>query len=275
MIKNNSDSAPAHRECFLNSSNSENVSKRYKIIVAYDGTDYFGWQEQQFCVSVAKTLQDTFARVFNREIKIHGASRTDAGVHALGQVASFTVDLDIEPEIMLHAWSNVLTPSIVIKSLEVVPNDYNVYANVLNKTYWYHFSLERPLPFNTRFAWHFRYNVDIEKLQKCLEVFVGTHDFRSFSTGDDRGTDTIRSIDKVSVEYAPDYQAYRISITGPKFLKYMVRRVVGACIEVASRKHLDVEVLKKVLEAKNPEHTLPNAPAKGLVLYKIEYGDLD
>jgi len=245
--------------------------KRYKMTVAYDGTDYFGWQVQQGCASVAQTLQDSFARVFNKTIKLYAASRTDAGVHALGQTAVFSVDIDITTADMIRAWTNVLPPAIVIRSIEVVAPDCNVHQNIITKTYWYHFFTMRPLPFTQRYGWYYRHTVDMAKLQQCLEVFVGTHDFRSFSTGDDRGTDTIRRIDKVGVEFVPEYNVYRITISGPKFLKYMIRRIVGACIEVASRKNLDVAVLRQVLDAKNPEHILPNAPAKGLVLYQIEY----
>ncbi|MDR3550371.1 MAG: tRNA pseudouridine(38-40) synthase TruA [Candidatus Babeliales bacterium] len=268
MLKNDSINS-----VFSLHANEKNTQKRYHIIVAYDGTDYFGWQVQKDCPSVAQTLQGAFARVFNKKITLFAASRTDAGVHALGQSAVFSTDLELDTATMLRAWSNILTPSIVIRSLQEVAIDYNVHQHVVTKTYWYHFFTSRPLPFTQRYGWNYRHTVDLEKLQQCLEVFLGTHDFRSFSTGDDRGEDTIRTIDNVSVEFVPEYNAYRISISGPKFLKYMVRRIVGACIEVASRTNLEVNLLKTVLDAKNPEHLLPNAPAKGLVLYHIEYKD--
>jgi len=258
----------------LNHESQKNTLKKYKIIIAYDGTDYFGWQVQtSVCPSVAQTMQDAFARVFNKKITLYAASRTDAGVHAIGQAAVFATDLDLNMHTLVRAWSNILTPAIVIRSIEPVVLNYNIHQHVITKTYWYHFFTSRPLPFTARYGWNYRHTVDVEKLQKCLEVFLGTHDFRSFSTGDDRGEDTIRRIDKVSVEFVPEYNAYRIAISGPKFLKYMVRRIVGACIEVASRTNLDVSLLKEVLDKKNPEHLLPNAPAHGLVLYQIEYND--
>ncbi|MCX5922898.1 MAG: tRNA pseudouridine(38-40) synthase TruA [Candidatus Dependentiae bacterium] len=243
----------------------------YKIIIAYDGTDYFGWQRQKDRPSIAQTLQDVFYTVFNKSIVLRGVSRTDAGVHALGQVAIFSVVMNIDPKVMIHAWNNRLSAEIVIRSIERIPSDFSLHGNVVTKTYWYHFFLERPLPTTQRFGWFFRYPVDLEKLQQCLNVFLGTHDFRSFCSGDERGDDTIRRIDAVSIEYVEKYNAYRIAIVGPKFLRYMIRRMSGACIEVASRKDLDVGLLKQVLEAKNPEHLLPNAPAKGLVLYEVEY----
>ena len=94
--------------------------QKYKIIIAYDGTDYFGWQDQKERPSIAGTLQATFKKVFNRDIKMHDVSRTDAGVHAMGQVGSFSTDLGIDCDIMLHAWNNVLPDDIVIQLLQKV-----------------------------------------------------------------------------------------------------------------------------------------------------------
>lgn len=239
------------------------------MVIAYDGTDYFGWQVQNGVPSVAQTLQDTFYEVFNRRISILGASRTDGGVHALGQTATFTTDLIITPEKMKHAWTNVLSSDIVIRSLCEVPQEYNLHNAVNSKTYFYHFFLQRPLPTLQRYGWFYRFPIDLAKMQRCLNIFVGTHDFRSFCTGTDMGEDTVRRIDAAELEYLSRYKAYRVAITGPKFMRYMIRRIVGACLEVASRSTLSEHDILKILQAKNPQHTLPNAPAKGLMLYKI------
>lgn len=248
------------------------MKRQFKIIVAYDGTDYHGWQVQKGPSSIAKVLQDVFLKVFNRKISFRVASRTDAGVHANGQVATFSVDLAIDPNIMMRAWNNLLPQAIVIQSITQVPLGYNPHQNVIGKTYWYHVFTKRPLPFFARFGWHYHYSFNPEKLLRCLRIFLGTHDFRSFSTGDDRGDDTIRTINEVAVTFIPEINAYRIAITGPKFLHYMVRRMVGACLHVARNDiSLQENFIKEVLEAKNPEHILPNAPAQGLTLYTIEY----
>lgn len=243
---------------------------KYKIIVSYDGTDYLGWQAQAQGKTVTNVLQDTFKRVFNQEIHIAGASRTDAGVHALGQVAAFNTDLAIDAQDLLNAWQNALPESILIKEIAHVPSEWNPRHNVKQKTYIYHFFQERPLPFTARYGWYYRYPVDIEKLKKCLAIFVGTHDFRSFCTGDDMDS-TVRTIDEVSVEFIKELNAYRIRIQGPGFLRYMIRRIVGACLEVASRDTMSPDDLKRVLEQKNPLQTLPTAPAQGLCLLNIEY----
>ena len=244
--------------------------QKYKITVAYDGTDYFGWQQQKDLPTIAQTLQDTFRSVFGKKISLFGVSRTDAGVHAVGQVAQFSVDMNIDAQKMLFAWNNVLPPSIVVKHVEPVASSFHLHCAIQEKIYHYHFFLERPLPHVQRYGWYFYYPVDIEKLKKALAVFEGTHDFRSFCTGDER-EDTVRTINHTSVEFIKRFGYYRIAIHGEKFLRYMVRRIVGACLEVASRPFLTIECLKEALQKKDPQQTLPNAPAKGLVLSEIVY----
>lgn len=245
---------------------------RYRIIVAYDGTDFFGWQEQKEFVSVASALKQSFLKTFNRSIKITGASRTDAGVHALGQVAAFSTDLIISPYHMQRAWNHSLPASVSIQELAIVSDDYSPQHDVVQKTYKYTLFTKRPLPFEERYGWYYRWDLDVEKLARGLQVFVGTHDFRSFCTGDDfaEHKGTIRTIDSIDVIQKNDY-TYEIVVKGPGFLRYMIRRIVGACIEVAANEKLDRIDLQKALQACNPAQTLPNAPAKGLMLCLIEY----
>lgn len=243
---------------------------KYKIIVAYDGTEYAGWQVQADQKTVAGTLQDTFKEVFNQEIIIAGASRTDAGVHALGQTAIFSTSLVLDAQQLLFAWQNILPESIAITSIKKVPLDWNPRHAVKQKIYRYHFFQKRPTPFIARYGWHYPYPVNLKKLQQALDIFVGTHDFRSFCTGHEH-KNTVRTIDAINVIYVSRLQAYRITVKGPGFLRYMIRRMVGACLEVASRDTILLDDIKRVLAQKNPLHTLPTAPAKGLLLYKILY----
>ena len=131
--------------------------KKYKILVAYDGTDFYGWQVQAGHPTIAGVLQDRFKDVFGKEIVIAGASRTDAGVHALGQTAAFTIDLNIAPQDLLNAWQNILPESILLRSIDEVPLDWNPRHNVKQKTYYYHFFQERPLPMGSRYGYYYRY----------------------------------------------------------------------------------------------------------------------
>lgn len=250
-------------------------SSKYKLVISYDGTNYCGWQVQQTQRSIAQTMQDIFADVFDGSIKLTGASRTDAGVHALGQVATFSTDLEIHPRKMLFGWNNKLPRDIRILELQEVAAHFHPYRAKTQKTYWYHFFTQPPLPFVARYGWHVHQAVDLEKLQQCLKIFVGTHDFKAFATcGDSVVKTTIRTIDSISLEYIPEWQVYRIIVVGPGFLQHMIRRIVGACITAATKKRLSVEYLCDVLTNNNSHAVLPTAPARGLMLYKVEYKEI-
>jgi len=242
----------------------------YKIVVAYDGTAYRGWQEQNNATTVSGTLTKAFRDVFFQEARILGASRTDAGVHALGQVAIVRCSIDIDPENLVRAWSKAIPMDISIRSIQKLEKLVHPHDGVVQKTYAYYLFFKRPLPLYERFGWFVYKPLDLEILEKALNIFLGQHDFRSFCTGDDL-EDTVRRVDSVNVSYVSSWNAYRIEIKGKSFLRYMIRRIVGACVAVATSSDLELEDIKKVLAQKNPCHTLPNAPAKGLILEQIAY----
>jgi tRNA pseudouridine38-40 synthase len=252
----------------------------YSITVSYDGTDYYGWQIQPDRLTVNQVLVDAFKSVFNRAIKITGASRTDAGVHALGQVASFETDLILDPATLKRAWNGALPPSVFIRSVRLSESLFNPRFNVEQKTYYYHFSSKRLLPIAARYCMHVRMAINYEKLNKALAVFVGTHDFRSFCTAEEQGSQeqgsqeqgsTVRRIDSITLSYLSQFRCYRITVKGPGFLKYMLRRIIGACIEVATLPDLSPEDLVQALAEKNPHQQFTKAPAHGLMLAAIRY----
>ncbi len=242
--------------------------QQYKIIIAYDGTAYHGWQLQPEAPTVVGMLERRFNDVFKKNIKIIGASRTDAGVHALGQVACFSLDSPIPSAKMLWAWNNALPQDILIRSCEEVA-DFHPQRHVSDKTYYYHLFKERPLPFLARYGFHSG-PFDDEKLAEAAQIFTGTHDFRSFCTGYER-ENTVRTVHAISVRYLSRYRVYRIEVRGPGFLRYMIRRIVGACLDVASAKHKPLEVLEAALAERNPHQHLFVVPAQGLMLYHIDY----
>jgi tRNA pseudouridine38-40 synthase len=245
----------------------------YKTTIAYDGTDYCGWQMQPDCPTVTQILQSTFYKVFGTKATIVGASRTDAGVHALGQVAVCRTELDLDPQKIMWAWNNRLRSDVMIRSCERVDNSFHPQRSVLQKTYVYHFSCTRPLPHKARYCWYVRRKIDVEKLKECLNIFVGTHNFRSFCTGDDMGDDTVRTVDSIDICYSEKEDIYSIEVKGKSFLRYMIRRMVGASLYVASHTYLPVDYIRTVLQACNPEHQLPTAPALGLFLNSIRYNE--
>jgi len=242
----------------------------YKLIISYDGTNYQGWQQQPVVPTVSNIMIKAFNNAFHYDLTLLGASRTDAGVHSLGQTALVKTELNLEPNILKNSWNKILPSDIVITHLQKVDETFHPMVKVKEKTYYYDFFVERPLPFNQRYGLFFYWKLDIEKLKKCLNLFVGTHDFRSFCSGDEMKT-TVRTINEINLQYMENLNIYRITFKGKSFLKYMIRRIVGACLEVASRKNISVDYLVEVLNEKDPNQTLLNAPPKGLTLYKIDY----
>lgn len=243
---------------------------KLRIVVAYDGTDFAGWQTQPNQRGVANLLQNRFHAVFKERIKLIGSSRTDAGVHALGQVAIFQTTLNLDLERIKEVWNNALPSSIVIRSIDHCPDDFHPRYDVTQKTYHYHFFDLRPLPFVQRYGFFFQERVDFEKLKNALAIFEGTHDFRSFCTGDETES-TIRTIDEICLEFNQSLNAHRIVFKGKGFLRYLIRRIVGACLYVSSKKELDITMLQRALDEKNSNQPLPKAEAQGLMLVQIDY----
>lgn len=243
----------------------------YRIIISYDGTNYHGWQSQEGLPTVAQTMQDSFMAVFGFPIQLYAASRTDAGVHARAQVATFKSALNIDLASMKFAWNNRLPQDIHIRSIKVVGDDYSPHANIIYKKYRYYLFTQRPSPYMARYGWHISSLCTLEKLQEALTIFVGTHDFRAFSKGDERGDDTIRTIDSIEIVKLTKIPGYKITVKGPKFLRHMIRRIVGATVAYALRGTITTDYLHSILMQKTTCPMLPTAPAHGLVLYKIRY----
>lgn len=244
----------------------------YKLRIAYDGTEYHGWQSQRDVVTtVAGVLERSFKYAFHVPLSLVGASRTDAGVHAYDQVARCTTVLDMSPDRLLELWNRTLPSNVVIREMLISPEGFHPQHNVLTKIYWYHLFVQRPLPFLERYGWYVGNSpLDLDKLASCLKTVVGTHDFRSFCTGNEL-LDTVRTVSNISIIPLDKFRAYRIAIEGPSFLYRMVRRIVGSAVYVASHKHLSVADYQQVFTALNPLHNLPTAPAHGLLLRKIRY----
>lgn len=245
---------------------------RYQCIIAYDGTDYDGWQIQPDRHTIEQVLAHTFEKTFAYPIKIRGASRTDAGVHALGQVALIETPLEIAPEQLCAAWNNVLPMDIRVRRVNRASDTFNPRV-ACKKTYFYHFFTRSPLPIVQRYGWFMRYPVDMEKLQQSLAFLQGTHDFKSFCTGDNHGNSTIRTIDHVSLEYIKRYKIFRIAWRAPRFMRHMIRRMVGTVMNVAMRPNMQPADVQVILQAHDPQQAIFTAPAQGLMLYKICYAD--
>ncbi len=247
-----------------------NNMKQYKLVIAYDGTDYSGWIQQPNRASVVQTLQVAFARVFKKKIVLLGASKTDAGVHALGQVAVFKADIAVDAEKMRWAWNNALPSSIVIRSL-VSDEQFHPHVNVKYKIYYYHFFVDRPLPFIARYGYYMAHQFDWQRFEQALQCFVGTHDFYAFYTGSEPNKNTVRTIERIKLEFIKRYSVYRVVIAGERFLRHMVRRMVGAAFTVVSDGSVSHDDIRMALQRRSVNCKLTTAPANGLMLYKIIY----
>ncbi len=248
----------------------------YKITIAYKGTDLVGWQRQPHGRSVEQIVRNSFYQAFfQHPIKLYAASRTDAGVHALGQVIYVHMHIDIPSEKLVWIWNNTLPFFITIRSAQKVDTFFNPHKNVLDKTYWYHISLSRPLPFVAPYVWHVKEPLSIKKLDLVLQQFLGTHDFKPFSSAQDSRESTIRTIQSISLSYIRRYNVYRVTVVGEKFLRHMIRRMVGACVSVATHESLSASYIQDIFSKQKPCPLLMNAPSQGLMLYKIRYKDVN
>ena len=248
--------------------------QKFKIVVAYDGTDLHGWQVQPRHETVVSCLQNTFRKVFGHSITIMGASRTDSGVHALGQVAMFSSDISLDEDTILHAWNNRLPKSVVIRKIQRAPAQFYPLCGVLQKTYYYHLFLKNPLPFVARYGWFYRFidRVNWDKFYQCLQIYVGEHDFAAFCKVEDEKS-TTRIIDSIKMRKFSRFGVVQIEIKGKSFLRFQIRRMIGYALDVARRSDLSVEYLQGVLNSRDPRQTLLRAGGSGLCLKRVTYHD--
>jgi len=248
--------------------------QKFKIVISYDGTSYQGWQSQPHKKTVADCLGQAFHKVFGQPIALLGASRTDSGVHALRQVATFKTDLNLENlNQIMRGWNNILPADILIRSIEKVPDSFNPLLNVSQKIYYYNIFLSCPLPFFVRYGWFYDFigDVDWKKFEKAVQLFIGKHDFRSFCKVEDDDRSTIRTIDNISIKKFSGWDMIQITIKGKSFLHFQIRRMVGYALDVSRRDDLSLDYLLSILDNPSPFQTLTRAEARGLFLCRIIY----
>lgn len=248
------------------------MTMRYKLLLAYDGYDFEGWQSQLHHNTICDTLQDRFKKVFNESIVLLGSSRTDSQVHARGQVAAFNTTLAIEPTRLHKAWSNSLPPSIMIRSLQACPPDFHPQFNVHSKIYTYCLFLERPLPFIARYGWFypFIHEVDLDFFIQTLQLFKGTHDFRSFCKLETE-RNTVRTIYSIKAKQYAHHKTVLIQIHGSSFLHFQIRRMIGCALDCSRRSKQDRLYIKQLLEKPGVYDRMIKAEPQGLCLQKIIY----
>ena len=241
-----------------------------KLIVSYDGTDYCGWQVQDHGVSVQQTLEDAVEKISGERVRVTGSGRTDAGVHAQGQVAHFTLSSDnVPPEKFYLALNTVLPNSVKVLSSERAEDGFNARRDAKTKTYRYSFYLSKTIkPLLDRYATQLYLDVDIEKMKDCATLLVGEHDFRGFCSSQTEVKTTVRTI--YSLEIDKQGEMLNFTITGSGFLYNMVRIIVGTLIEVGAGR-IEKQAIEKMLLTGERSLGGKTYPAKGLCLLKVDY----
>ncbi|MBD5088102.1 MAG: tRNA pseudouridine(38-40) synthase TruA [Clostridiales bacterium] len=247
--------------------------KRIKLEVAYDGTNYHGWQIQPRAITIEGVLNKHLSELLMEDINIIGASRTDAGVHAYGNVAVFDTSSRIPSEKIGLALNTRLPEDIRIQSSKEVPGDFHPRHCDSVKTYEYHIlNTDIPIPTERLYSYFFYRNLDIKKMQEAAGYLVGEHDFKSFCSAKTQVTETVRTIYQLDV--FREGNLVKIRISGSGFLYNMVRIIAGTLLQVGIG-YYQPEAVKIMLEKKDRTVAGPCAPAKGLRLVNIYYPDLE
>lgn len=243
---------------------------RVKLVVAYDGTDYCGWQVQPNGITVEEVLNRELSRLLKEEITVTGASRTDSGVHSLGNVAVFDTDTRMPAEKISYAINQRLPEDIVVQDSCEVPEDFHPRFAASQKTYEYKILNRKfPMPTLRRDTLFYCHPLDEGRMRQGAQFLVGTHDFTSFSSVKAQTNTFVRTVYELTVERTED-DIIHIRITGNRFLYNMVRIIAGTLLLVGAGK-LEPEDVGRILAAKDRGAAGPTAPAHGLTMIGITY----
>jgi tRNA pseudouridine38-40 synthase len=246
--------------------------RRIKILVSYDGTDYHGWQVQPGLPTIQGVLEQVIAQIEGRSVQVAGSGRTDAGVHAIGQVAAFSIENPIPVDNLRRAVNRLLPRDIRVLSAEEAVLDFHPRFQAKRKTYEYRiFRGEICSPFERRYVCHHPYPLAIEEMLAAAPLLEGQHDFTAFAASDDRDElelSKVRAIFCSRLTLEGDRLIYRV--TGSGFLKHMVRNIVGVLLEIG-KGNLDRAGFLARLEPGCAIPAGPTAPARGLFLESVEY----
>jgi tRNA pseudouridine38-40 synthase len=247
--------------------------RNLKLVLSYDGTEFSGWQVQPGSATLQGALALAIGRVTGENILPQGSGRTDAGVHALGQVASFGTQSPIPPENLVIALNDILPGAIRVLEATEVPGEFHARKSARSKTYRYRMYRGAICsPFITRSVWHYPYPLDEDQMQEVAGMIVGERDFTSFAAVDsERGREemsNVRQIFSSSWERQSDEFVY--TVHGNGFLHHMVRNLVGTFV-LAGKGALKASDLTRILEARSRSAAGATAPASGLCLVNVEY----
>jgi tRNA pseudouridine38-40 synthase len=240
-----------------------------KLTIEYDGTNYCGWQIQPNGPTIQEELEKAATKRLGRPVRMAAAGRTDAGVHALGQVVCFRLEEDVEAEDVRRALDALTPDDIVVREAEKVGDDFDPRRSARRRTYVYQiWNRATPQIVMRRFAWLVRKPLDLDAMQEAAALLVGERDFSSFQAADCDAVNPVRRVDHSGFTRDGALLTYRVSATA--FLRHMVRNIVGTLVEVG-RGERSVREFARLIEARDRTLAGPTAPAKGLFLVSVEY----
>lgn len=243
--------------------------RNLKLTIAYDGTNYHGFQRQINAITVQEVLENRLKKLFSHPLKILIAARTDTGVHAYGQVISFQTDSSIPVDRICMASLRYLPEDIVVVKAEEVPLSFNARRSAIGKIYRYRLlNSFLPNPLEKNYSWHYHKDLDVEKMNEAMKKIVGTYDFSSFRAAGGAPMSPIRTI--FSAECKKKDEIIEFEFFGSGFLYHMVRNLVGTIVDVG-RNRFSLDDFQEILEAKDRKRAGRTAPAQGLYLISVKY----
>ncbi len=249
---------------------SDRGERNIRLTIAYDGTGYFGWQRQSNKPTIQGTIEDKIELMVRRPVSLIGAGRTDAGVHALHQVANFRVCSRITPSVFLKALNSLLPDDIIIKAAGYAPLDFHARYDAKSKVYEYRiYNDTLQSPFLRHYAWHIRQSLDLEAMERCLEAIEGAHDFSYFCPARDRKSNPVRNMIRAGLTAGEGSQLI-CTLEANGFLRHMVRNIMGTIVKVGLGE-MSAADFGEVLASKGHEHSTAKAPPGGLYLKDVRY----
>jgi tRNA pseudouridine38-40 synthase len=242
----------------------------FKLVISYDGSGYHGWQRQKTDRSIQAEVERALTTMTGSRIRIMGSGRTDAGVHAMGQVASFQSDAGLSQEDYWKGLNSLLPDDILILRCDRMQTDFHARYDTRSKHYQYRI-LNRDLPsiMERHYVWHIKRKLNLVAMQTAAACLVGRHDFKAFEgTGSPRST-TVREVFQAQV-HSSGKDRIHFDIEADGFLRYMVRNIVGTLVE-AGKEKIPVERVREILESKDRGKAGATAPARGLFLMSVQY----
>jgi len=240
------------------------------MTVEYDGTAYCGWQRQENGLSIQQVLEEAIQLVTGEKVSVIGSGRTDAGVHALNQVAHFKSNSSLPLDNIYRGLNSVLPKDIVIKEMKEVPEDFHALRDVKSKVYVYKICNQRLRPaIGRNYFWHVRYPLNMEFMREATKYIIGTHDFSAFCAANTQVKDRVRTILDIDIKKNEE-GIIEVNVVAHGFLKYMVRNIVGTLVEIGRGKW-EPEEMKAILESKDRKIAGATAPAYALFLKEVKY----